>query len=100
MKYLSYVMPVMFMFFLNSFPAGLTFYYFVSNLVTIVQQLIIRRMVDDGKIREILDSNRRKFKEKPQKQSKFRDYIEKSLQAAEEAKKKQEEAQRKTGRKK
>ncbi|ODS78833.1 MAG: membrane protein insertase YidC [Cytophagaceae bacterium SCN 52-12] len=100
MKYLSYVMPVMFMFFLNSFPAGLTFYYFVSNLVTIVQQLIIRRMVDDSKIREILDSNRKKFQEKPQKQSKFRNYIEKSLQAAEEAKKKQEEAQRKTGRKK
>lgn len=97
MKYLSYVMPVMFMFFLNSFPAGLTFYYFVSNLVTIGQQLVIRRMVDDSKIRDILDSNRKKFKEKPQKQSKFRDYIEKSLQAAEEAKKKQEDAQRKSG---
>ncbi|GAA4443798.1 membrane protein insertase YidC [Ravibacter arvi] len=100
MKYLSYVMPVMFMFFLNSFPAGLTFYYFVSNLVTIVQQLIIRRMVDDDKIRAILDGNRQKFKDKPQKQSKFRNYIEKSLQAAEEAKKKQEEAQRKAGGKK
>lgn len=101
MKFLSYVMPLMFMFFLNSFPAGLTFYYFVSNLVTIIQQLIIRRMVDDKKIKAILEENRKKFKEKPQKQSKFRDYLEKSLQAAEEAKKKQEaQQQRKPNRKK
>lgn len=100
MKYLSYFMPVMFMFFLNSFPAALTFYYFVSNLVTIGQQLIIRRMVDDEKIKSILEENRKKFKDKPAKQSKFRNYIEKSLQAAEETKKKQEEAQRKANKKK
>jgi YidC/Oxa1 family membrane protein insertase len=100
MKYLSYFMPLMFMFFLNSFPAALTFYYFVSNLVTIGQQLIIRKFVDDTKIKSILEENRLKFKDKPQKQSKFRNYIEKSLQAAEEAKKKQEEAQRKANKKK
>lgn len=100
MKYMTYFMPIMFMFFLNSFPAGLTFYYFVSNLVTIGQQLIIRNFVDDTKIKTILEGNRLKFKDKPQKQSKFRDYIEKSLQAAEEAKKKQEEAQRKANKKK
>ncbi len=100
MKYMSYVMPVMFMFFLNSFPAGLTFYYFVSNLVTIAQQLIIRKFVDEDKIKQILDGNRKKNVEKPQKQSKFRNYIEKSLQAAEEAKKRQEELERKAGKRK
>jgi len=93
MKFLSYVMPLMFMFILNSFPAGLTFYYFVSNLVTIGQQLIIRKMVDDDKIKAILEENRKKFKDKPQKQSKFSAYLEKSLKEAEEAKKKQEELQ-------
>lgn len=95
MKFLSYVMPVMFMFVLNSFPAGLTFYYFVSNVVTIAQQLTIRKFVDEDKIREILNENRKKNIEKPNKGSKFQQYLEKSLQAAEEAKKKQAEAEKK-----
>ena len=61
MKALGYVFPLMFMFVLNSFPAGLTFYYFVSNVVTIAQQLLIRRVVDEGKLKTILDENRRKI---------------------------------------
>lgn len=90
MKFLGYVMPLMFMFVLNSFPAGLTFYYFVSNVVTIAQQLVIRRFVDEDKIKQILEENKKKNVGKP-KQNKFQKYLEKSLQAAEEAKKRQEE---------
>ncbi|MDX5346233.1 MAG: membrane protein insertase YidC, partial [Hymenobacteraceae bacterium] len=51
MKFYSYLMPVIFMFVLNSFPAGLSFYYFVSNIVTFGQQAIIRKFVDEGKIK-------------------------------------------------
>ena len=58
MKYMSYAMPVVFLFVLNSFPAGLSFYYFVSNLVTIAQQLIIRRFVDEGQLRLQLEAKR------------------------------------------
>lgn len=96
MKALSYIFPVMFMFVLNSFPAGLTWYYFVSNVVTIAQQQIIRRFVDEDKIRAILDENKRKFAagEGGAKKSKFQTYIQKQLQAAEDARKQAEDAQR------
>lgn len=96
MKAMSYIFPVMFMFVLNSFPAGLTWYYFVSNVVTIAQQLIIRNFVDEGKIRTILDENKRKFEsgEAVPKKNKLQSYIQKSLQAAEDARKQAEEAQR------
>ncbi|MBU1820231.1 MAG: membrane protein insertase YidC, partial [Bacteroidetes bacterium] len=100
MKFLSYVMPVMFMFVLNNFPAGLTFYYFVSNIVTIGQQLTIRRFVDEDKIKRILDENRAKNAAGNKKQSKFQQYLEKTLQAGEEAKKKQAELEKKQGKKK
>jgi len=60
MKYMSYAMPVVFLFVLNSFPAGLSFYYFVSNLVTIAQQLIIRRFVNEGDLRLQLEAARDK----------------------------------------
>lgn len=100
MKFLGYVMPVMFMFVLNNFPAGLTFYYFVSNVVTIAQQLIIRRFVDEDKIKLILDENRAKNANGEKKQTKFQKYLEKTLQAGEEAKRKQVELDKKQGKRK
>lgn len=100
MKFLSYLMPLMFMFVLNSFPAGLTFYYFVSNVVTILQQQIIRRFVDEDKIKKILDENRAKNANGNKKQSKFQKYLEKTLQAGEEAKRKQAELEKKQGKRK
>ncbi|CAG5069212.1 Membrane protein insertase YidC [Dyadobacter sp. CECT 9623] len=99
MKVLGYIMPLMFMFVLNSFPAGLTFYYFVSNIVTIAQQLLIKRFVNEDKIRAILDENRRKNANGEKKQTKFQKYLEKSLQAADEAKKKQAELEKRAKKK-
>ncbi|RAU83037.1 membrane protein insertase YidC [Pontibacter arcticus] len=64
MKFYSYLMPVIFLFVLNSFPAGLSFYYFVSNMVSFGQQAIIRKFVDEGKVRAKLDANKDKIKEK------------------------------------
>ncbi|MBC5992059.1 membrane protein insertase YidC [Pontibacter cellulosilyticus] len=64
MKFYSYLMPVIFMFVLNSFPAGLSFYYFVSNMVTFGQQAIIRKFVDEGKVRSKLEANKDRIKEK------------------------------------
>jgi len=63
MKTMSYLFPITFMFVLNSFPSGLSFYYFVSNIITIGQQAIIKRFVDENKIKEKLHQNRnRTFK--------------------------------------
>lgn len=61
MKMMAYFTPVIFMFVMNSFPAGLSFYYFISNLVTIGQQLAIRKFVNEDKIKLILDENRKKI---------------------------------------
>lgn len=58
MRFYSYLMPVIFMFVLNDFAAGLTWYYLVSNLVTIGQQYVIRKMVDDDALRAKLEANR------------------------------------------
>src|SRR5690606_23329737 len=50
MKYIGYFMPIIFFFVLNSYPAGLTYYYFLSSVFTFGQQIIIRGMIDDEKI--------------------------------------------------
>jgi YidC/Oxa1 family membrane protein insertase len=95
MKSMSYIMPVIFFFVLNSFSAGLTFYYFVSNLVTFAQQAIIRRFVDDNKIKLILEENRKKNASGTAKKSKFMTRLEDAMKASEEARKKSEEERKK-----
>jgi YidC/Oxa1 family membrane protein insertase len=86
MKTLSYSMPLVFMVVLNSFPAGLSFYYFVSNLVTFAQQAFIRRFVDEDKIRQILEEN--KLKNANKKKSKFQLRLEEAMKASQETQKK------------
>jgi len=85
MKSMQYFMPLIFMFVLNSFPAGLTFYYFVSNIVSFGQIAVIRRFVDDTKIRAILEENKKKNANK--KKSKFAARLEDAMKASEEKKK-------------
>jgi YidC/Oxa1 family membrane protein insertase len=72
MKWLTYTMPVLFLFVLNGFPAGLNYYYFLSNLVTIGQQLTIRRFVNEDKLHVQIQEN----KKKPVKKSAFEQRIE------------------------
>ena len=74
MKNLVYIMPIGFMFILNSFPAGLTFYYFISNLFTFVQQIIIRKFVDEDKIKEKFKEN--ELKNKNKRKTKFQLHLE------------------------
>lgn len=57
---MSYLMPIIFLFVLNSFSSGLTYYYFLSNVITIAQQLSIRFFVDDKQIRAKLEQNQKK----------------------------------------
>ncbi len=78
MKYMGYLMPVMFFFFLNDFAAGLTWYYFVSNLITITQQNVASRFIDKDKIRTQMEENKKKFdkESKSGKKSGFRQRLE------------------------
>lgn len=95
MKVMSYLMPIIFLFVLNSFPAGLSFYYFMSNIATFGQQAIIRRFVDDGKIRAIMEENKRKSATGEGKKSKFMTKLQDAMKASEEARKQSEEAKKK-----
>ncbi len=91
MKSMSYIMPVVFMVVLNSFPAGLSFYYLMSNLVTFGQQAIIRRFVDEQKIKKIMDEHRKFMAMGTGKKSKFMARLEEAMKASEEARRKAEE---------
>ena len=88
MKKMAYITPVIFMFVMNSLPAGMSFYYFISNIVTIGQQIGIRKFVDEDKIKNILDDNRKKIAAGGgAKKSRFSEYISKQMKAVEEAQK-------------
>ena len=96
MKSMSYIMPVIFLFVLNRFSAGLTFYYFVSNLVTFAQQAFIRRFVDEDKIKAIMEENKKKNATNGGgKKSKFMSKLEDAMKASEESRRKAEEERKK-----
>jgi len=96
MKSMSYIMPLVFFFVLNSFSAGLTFYYFVSNLVTFAQQAIIRRFVDEDKIKLIMEENRKKNAAGGGgKKSKFMSKLEEAMKASEVTRKKADDDKKK-----
>lgn len=62
MKVMMYIMPVFLIFFLNNYSSGLTWYYFVSNLLAIGQGQVIRLFVDDEKLLAQLHATKEKKK--------------------------------------
>ena len=60
MKYMMYLMPLMFLFFFNDYAAGLSYYYFVSLLITILQTMIFRWTTDDKKVLAEMEANAKK----------------------------------------
>ncbi|MBI3233657.1 MAG: membrane protein insertase YidC [Bacteroidetes bacterium] len=72
MKYIGLIMPVIFLGFFNNYAAGLTWYYFLSNLITILQQLLIRRFIDEKALHAAMQEN----KKKPVKKSGFQQRLE------------------------
>jgi len=90
MKTMGYIMPVVFMFILNNFAAGLSFYYFVSNLFTFAQQAIIKRFVDEDKIMRVMDEHKKKMAAGGGngKKSSFMSKLEEAMKASQEAKEK------------
>lgn len=58
MKFMMvYLMPLMMLFWFNSYSSGLCYYYFLANVLTIGQTILIRRMVDDNKIHAVMKAN-------------------------------------------
>ena len=75
MQIIMYVMPLMFMFVLNSYPAGLTYYYFLSNIVTFSMQWGIRKSVNDEAILAKIEAKKAQPKGE-KKKSKFQARLE------------------------
>jgi len=70
MKFMMvYMMPVMMLLWFNSYASGLCYYYFLANIITIIQTTVIRRMIDDDKIHAIMEANAARNKNR--KKSKF-----------------------------
>ncbi len=74
MKGMMYIMPIMFMFMLNNWSSALTYYYFLANVITFGQNLIVKQFVDEEALREKLKSNQKKSTAK--KQSGFQKRLE------------------------
>lgn len=73
MKWMMYLMPIMFLFFFNDYACGLTYYYLVSTLLTLLQTFIFRVSINDQKILAKLNS----YQAKPKKKSGFMERLEK-----------------------
>jgi YidC/Oxa1 family membrane protein insertase len=60
MKMMTWMMPIMFMLMFNNFSSGLTYYYFLANIITWLQNFIFKKMIDADKIMATLEANRKK----------------------------------------
>lgn len=85
MKTMQYMMPIMFLFFLNSFASGLTFYYFCTNIASFGQMALFKKFIDEDKIKGMLEENRKKNANK--KKSSFQSRIEDAMKVSEETRK-------------
>lgn len=89
MKYVQYLMPIMFLGFFNSYASGLTAYMFFSNLINILQIVLTKAFVfDKDKIRAELEVQKAKPKKTSGFQAKLQDALAKQQQITEQRKKK------------
>jgi YidC/Oxa1 family membrane protein insertase len=88
MKYMPYIFPVLLLGVFNNLPAALTWYYTISNTITLILQIVIQKyIINHDKILAQIDENRKK----PVKQSKLQEKI----QAMQEAGKKMQDQKKK-----
>ena len=59
MKWMSYLMPVMFLFILNDYPSGLNYYYFISTLISVVTTLIMRKTTNEEALLAELEAKKK-----------------------------------------
>jgi len=72
MKFMMYFMPVIFLAVMNRYAAGLSWYYFLANMFTFLQNWIMKKVISDEKIRVQIDANMKK----PAKTSSFQKRLE------------------------
>jgi YidC/Oxa1 family membrane protein insertase len=82
MKWMMYLMPIMFLGFFNNYASGLSYYYFLANMVTFGQQFVMRKyFIDEAAILTQMENN----KKKPVKKSKFQKRLEDMAKKQQEA---------------
>ena len=86
MKFIMYIIPFTLLIFFNNFAAGLSLYYTVSNILTVLIMLTIKNVIlDEEKILQEIEEN----KKKPAKEGRFQRRLRKLQEAAEQAQKQQ-----------
>ncbi|MBQ5737740.1 MAG: membrane protein insertase YidC [Alistipes sp.] len=89
MKFMMvYFMPLMMLCFMNSYSSGLCYYYFLSQMFTMIIMFVIRRSVDDEKVREKL------MQRKPKKKTRFQERYEEALRQQQETLNREQRRQR------
>jgi len=77
LKYMPYIFPVMLLFIFNNLPAALTWYYTVSNIVTLLLQFVIQKyIINHDKILAEIEVKRKTPKKKSNWQSKYEQMME------------------------
>jgi YidC/Oxa1 family membrane protein insertase len=90
MKYMPYIFPFILLGVFNNLPAALTWYYTISNTITLILQVIIQKyIINHDKIMDRINENRKK----PVKKSKMAERIE----AMQESQRKIKELKAKNG---
>ena len=59
MKWMTYLMPIMMLFILNSYPSGLNYYYFISTLISVVTTIVLRKTTDEEKLLAQLEAKKK-----------------------------------------
>ncbi len=91
MKAMMYLMPLMFLVFFNNYASGLSYYYFISLLITIAQTYACRAFVSEEKVRAQIAAN----KAKPRKKSGMMARLEEAQRRQQEMLKEQERRNKK-----
>ena len=94
MKWMMYLMPVFFMVFFNNYAAGLSYYYFLSLLITIIQTYAFRYVIKEEDVRKQMKENAKK----PKKKSSFMARLEEMQRQQQQMLKEQQKQQAKKGR--
>lgn len=89
MKWMMYLMPIFFLFMFNNYASGLTYYYFLSTLITVVQMYVIRAFVDEKKLLAQLHSKRDSKTAGASKKTSFMERLEKMQREQQKAVKQQ-----------
>jgi YidC/Oxa1 family membrane protein insertase len=72
MKWMMYIMPIMFLGIFNNYSAGLSYYYFLSNLFGLAQQYGFKFLIDEDSIHRQIQER----KKQPAKKSAFQARLE------------------------